>query len=152
MCSILIPGGQLLLRGGNVPGVLPQASSQSQVAWPAYVFLFLWSDSVVFCCVPGYFRWLDRWLFQGGWNWLSSLLDLLLCVHPSTRWGLCCYILVFTDLQGLVWASLCSFACMVSPSPGTITCQVVNQIWQLVKKYSQNGWPTVSFFLPFPKM
>ena len=29
------------MRGGNVPGVLPRVSSQSQVAWPAFFPLFV---------------------------------------------------------------------------------------------------------------
>ena len=55
MCSIYL-GGLLLLRVGNVAGVLPWASRQSRVAWPACFSSFCNPDSVCFCGVPGYFR------------------------------------------------------------------------------------------------
>ena len=48
-----------------MPGVLPQASRQSQVAWPACFFpLFVIQFLTFFLCTE-YFRWLDRW-------WLPS--------------------------------------------------------------------------------
>lgn len=68
-----------------MPGVLPQASSQSQVAGSLVV-----SRRVKLAEQP-----------PG---------SLVVCASKH---------------KGLVWASLCSFACMVSPSPGTITCQVI---------------------------
>ena len=57
MCSILILGGERCCAVGMCR-VFPWASRQSRVAWPACFSSFCNPDSVCFCGVPGYFRWL----------------------------------------------------------------------------------------------